>query len=314
MHEAHPLFWPWTIWTVHGYLNFKRSRIANPCGIYLGGKSSYGKSSIKLFVLDIRIHTHDTHLSSSTRDLQIQAMAKFYQFFYQSRSHTYLSSFPAKNLVPATIQSSPQPDKGTKATVHSRVARMSEKCWLHYYTCASLSTTGEFLPREFHGQRSLVGYSPWGCKESDTTELKHFHTSITTLIRDTVAYDLEGLHLSFVMLHPQHPALCLEYNKNLSLSVVSDSCDPMDCRPPGSKIHGISQARILEWVVIFFTRGSSWPRDWTLGVSCISGRSFIVWATKEARGYNKLSIFIVRSFIHDSTCQMHLKHKPDSIC
>ena len=114
MHEAHPLFWHWTIWTVHGYLNFKRSRIANPCGIYLGGKSSYGKSSIKLFVLDIRIHTHDTHLSSSTHDLQIQAMAKFYSFFYQSRSPTYLSSFPAKNLVPATIQSSPNQVKTLK--------------------------------------------------------------------------------------------------------------------------------------------------------------------------------------------------------
>ena len=32
-----------------------------------------------------------------------------------------------------------------------------------------------FLPREFHGQRSLVGYSPWSCKESDTTEQLHFH-------------------------------------------------------------------------------------------------------------------------------------------
>ena len=80
--------------------------------------------------------------------------------------------------------------------------------------------TIELLPREFHGQRSLVGYSPWGRKESDTTELKHFHTSITVLIRDPAAYDLEGLHPSFVMLHPQHLALCLEYNK----AYVSQLC------------------------------------------------------------------------------------------
>ena len=39
-------------------------------------------------------------------------------------------------------------------------------------------------------------------------------------------------------------------------------CDPMDCSPPGSSVHGISQARILEWVTIPFSRGSSKPRDW----------------------------------------------------
>ena len=50
-------------------------------------------------------------------------------------------------------------------------------------------------------------------------------------------------------------------------------CDPMDCSPPGSSIHGILQARILEWVAIPFSRGSSQPKDLTQ-VSCISGRYF----------------------------------------
>ena len=45
--------------------------------------------------------------------------------------------------------------------------------------------------------------------------------------------------------------------------------DPMKCGPPGSSVHGILQARILEWAAISFSRGSSWPRDWTY-VSCIS--------------------------------------------
>ena len=49
-------------------------------------------------------------------------------------------------------------------------------------------------------------------------------------------------------------------------------CDPVDCRPPGSPVHGISQARILEWVAISFSRGSSRPRDQTR-VSLIAGRS-----------------------------------------
>ena len=57
-------------------------------------------------------------------------------------------------------------------------------------------------------------------------------------------------------------------------------CDPMDCSLPGSSIHGILQARILEWVAISFSRRSSRPRDWTR-VSCIVGRHFTVWATRE---------------------------------
>ena len=56
----------------------------------------------------------------------------------------------------------------------------------------------------------------------------------------------------------------------------------MDCSPPGSSVHGILQARILEWVAISFSRGSSQPRDWTW-VSCIAGRCFILWATRESQ-------------------------------
>ena len=52
----------------------------------------------------------------------------------------------------------------------------------------------------------------------------------------------------------------------------------MDCSPPGSSVHGILQARILEWVAISFSRGSSQSRDRTR-VSCIAGRRFILWAT-----------------------------------
>ena len=48
-------------------------------------------------------------------------------------------------------------------------------------------------------------------------------------------------------------------------------CDPVDCSPPGSSVHGISQARILEWVTISLSQGSSRPRDRTQ-VSRIAGR------------------------------------------
>ena len=57
-------------------------------------------------------------------------------------------------------------------------------------------------------------------------------------------------------------------------------CNPMDCSLPGSSIHGIFQARILEWVAISFSRGSSQPRDRSQ-VSCIVSRCFTVWATMQ---------------------------------
>ena len=50
-------------------------------------------------------------------------------------------------------------------------------------------------------------------------------------------------------------------------------CDLMGCSPPGSSVHGILQAGILEWVAIPFSRGSSWPRDWPW-VSCLTGGFF----------------------------------------
>ena len=64
----------------------------------------------------------------------------------------------------------------------------------------------------------------------------------------------------------------------------STLCDPTDCNPPGSAVHGIPQAGILEYVVISFSRESFWPMDWTQ-VSCTADRFFTVWATREALDY-----------------------------
>ena len=61
---------------------------------------------------------------------------------------------------------------------------------------------------------------------------------------------------------------------------MSDSCDPMDCSLPRSSIHGIFQARVLEWGAIAFSIGSSQPRDRTW-VSHIVDRYFTIWATRE---------------------------------
>ena len=56
-------------------------------------------------------------------------------------------------------------------------------------------------------------------------------------------------------------------------------CDPMDCSPPGSSVHGILQARRLGRVAISFSRRSSQPRDQTRA-SCIGGRFFTIWAPR----------------------------------
>ena len=59
-------------------------------------------------------------------------------------------------------------------------------------------------------------------------------------------------------------------------------CDPINCSPPGPSVPGILQARILEWVAISFSRGSSQLRNWTR-VSCVAGRFFTDWAMREAQ-------------------------------
>ena len=69
---------------------------------------------------------------------------------------------------------------------------------------------------------------------------------------------------------------------NSVAKLCSTLWDPVDCGTRGSFVHGISQSRILEWVAISFFRESSRPRDWTW-VSCITGRFFTVWATRETR-------------------------------
>ena len=66
---------------------------------------------------------------------------------------------------------------------------------------------------------------------------------------------------------------------------------PWDCSLTGSSVHGISQARILEWVATYFSRGSSWPRDW-ICISCIGRQILYHWALREAQNtaYQKLMV------------------------
>ena len=90
-------------------------------------------------------------------------------------------------------------------------------------------------------------------------------------------------------------------------SEVAQSCptpsDPMGCSLPGSSIHGIFQARVLEWVAISFSRGSSQPRDRTW-VSCIAGRCFTLSANI---CLNIFKVFIINLLNKYILCS-HLVH------
>ena len=104
-----------------------------------------------------------------------------------------------------------------------------------------------------------------------------------------------------------HPGISLNWFKGLSLphactsakllQLCSTVCCSMDYSPPGSSVHGIFQARILEWVTIPFSKRSSWPWHQTW-FSCIAGGFFTIWATRKTgvwhmTGYQRCSEIVV---------------------
>ena len=123
------------------------------------------------------------------------------------------------------------------------------------------------------GQGSLECCSPWGLKELDMTEwLNNIYSS----------KDITGklyLPLFNPLAHTTHNTERSEKWK-WSRSVVSDCLPPRGLYLTGSSVHGIFQARVLEWGAISFSRGSSQPRDRTR-VSHIVGRCFTIWAIRE---------------------------------
>ena len=103
-----------------------------------------------------------------------------------------------------------------------------------------------------------------GCINSlqKDTRIKRWNTDEHIIEKGSVC-----IHMGIIFLYPYlffidlHSCMLSLYV--LSHSVVSDSLRPVDCSPPSSSVHGILQARILEWVAISFSRGSSRPRDRT---------------------------------------------------
>ena len=116
-------------------------------------------------------------------------------------------------------------------------------------------------PWDFPGKSGVPLPSPWDSTKLHFSKRMHHFVSQQTLMIISVA----------LLLH--------QHLQSLQLSLTL--CNPMDCSLPGSSLHGIFQARIVEWVSMSFSRRSSRPRYWTQ-VSTIVGRLFTVWATGEA--------------------------------
>ena len=91
-------------------------------------------------------------------------------------------------------------------------------------------------------------------------------------------------------------------------------CNPVDCIPPGSSVHGNSQARMLNWVAISFSRGSS--RDWThISWASWIGRQILYhWDTWEAIGISCISCyFCMKKCNHVHACNTADRHKNEEI-
>ena len=114
--------------------------------------------------------------------------------------------------------------------------------------------TPVILPGDFHEQKSLAGYRPWGCKESGMTE------RLSPIEKAKAKTSKISKKTERVLSCFSHVWLC----------------DPVHCSLPNSSVHGILQMRILEWVSMPSSRGSSPPRDQApLSYVSFTGRWFL---------------------------------------
>ena len=127
---------------------------------------------------------------------------------------------------------------------------------------------------------------PGGLQSMGSQRVGH-HWATNTIKSYRHMYELHKTlgFLKFLLRSLQNRIWIMRFLKNnLKKTILSlgcwYSCNPMNCNLPGSSIHGILHARILEWVDISFSRGSSQPRDQTQ-VSRIAGWCFTDWATRK---------------------------------
>ena len=130
-----------------------------------------------------------------------------------------------------------------------------------------------------HEKETLISHSPF-LQPLATTNWLSAHMSSPTLVISYKWNHIMWVPLSLLSLHIMFSRfICVCVKVAQSHSTL---CDPMDYT-----VHGILQAKILEWVAFPFSRESTQPRDWTQ-VSHIAGGFFTSWATREAQGSSML--------------------------
>ena len=210
----------------------------------------------------------------------------------------FLSRWEAWMLLaplPASLLSdnSESRDKKMKLTLYLEAApynMISFLLSLHYMSGEGDSQNSKYIPKITElprgGHRIQRLTEPLHCPFLDATSRS---PEVPSLLRNQVTASREGRthrlwdpSLDWLYISTWGWAVCLGAQSCLTLFI------PMDWSPPGSSIHGILQARTLEWVAMPASRGSSQPRDPTQ-VSRIADRVSTIWATREARtwGYQE---------------------------
>ena len=162
--------------------------------------------------------------------------------------------------------------------------------------------TPVFLPGKSHGQRSLASYRPGSCKRvGQDWATEHLKTEVGMRSDHMCSWRNFGDHGDVLKLEYGESALvCMCSRVRLFVT-------------PGSCVHGVSQARMLEWVIISFFTGSFWARDRT-HVSYLGRRILYHWATWEARWrltalyiYQKSLNCFYMNQVDFKVCKSHLK-------
>ena len=114
----------------------------------------------------------------------------------------------------------------------------------------------------------------------------------------------DELYISHTIINVVKDHMCMHAK---SLQSCPTLCSHVNCSPPGFSVHDTLQARILEWVAMPSSRGSSQPRDW-IQVSSFTGEFFTIWATREAHIVFHKSVFS-RSPVSKSLGDVGLKYR-----
>ena len=154
-------------------------------------------------------------------------------------------------------------------------------------------TSGEWAGNKGKGWMSaLLMVGPWHLW---LDRLAHIHLPFFFLLNESIVISSSSKHnlpmLVGSNLHSFYILFNYQWLSSFAVSVLCCAklcltlCNPVGCSPPGSSVHGILQARILEWVAMASSRGSSQPRDQTHipCISCTAGGCFTCWATREAQ-------------------------------